>query len=102
MGLSGQEWVGGVPVVVPDTVGIVSAAGASWGRTEGSQWWAGSGSEGSNTMPHSQQHQAKYCKVIIAAKTQMQVSIILSTCRKKSLVGSGKIKKSFEIITFDV
>jgi len=68
MGLSGQEWVGGVPVVLPDTVGIVSADGASWGRTEGSQWWAGSGSEGFNTMPHSQQHQAKYCKVIIAAK----------------------------------
>lgn len=76
MGPLGQEWVGGVPVVVPDTVGIVSAGGASWGWTEGSQWWAGSGSKGSNTMPHSQQHRAKYCKVIRAAKTQMQVSII--------------------------
>ncbi len=76
MGPLGQEWVGGVPVVVPNTVGIVSAAGASWGWTEGSQWWAGSGSEGANTMPHSQHHQAKYCKVIRAAKTQMPVSII--------------------------
>lgn len=78
MGLRGQEWVGGVPVVVPDTVGIVSTAGASWGWTEGSQWWAGSGSDGTSTMPLLEQHQAKYCKVIVlAAKTEMQVSLFI-------------------------
>ena len=57
--MRGQRRVGGVPATVPDRVGIVSAAGASWGGTEGAQWWAGSGSEDAVTMPHSAQLAAK-------------------------------------------
>lgn len=105
MGPLGQEWVGGVPVVVPDTVGIVSAAGASWGRTEGSQWWAGSNSEGSNTMPHSQQAPSQ----ILLGHQSCQDSnaslnhFSLSTWRKNySWIMKNHHFSLFEIKEFDV